>query len=388
MPQPRKHARFELGGQWIAQNDPCSKVLYRFWTEPGTGRTRRASLGTSDLEVAKGKLAEIVVKGAPKTVEAPLSAVFLKYFEERTDKLRSAKVARGHGRKVLAYFGETALVRALTESKQKEFISGCIEQGHKLSYVARVMATVSAALLHSRLREPEIIATEAKMVEKWQFISDEPEKAYHPTDEECAELLLADRAAGSLLRWAIIQVFTAGRPQTAVDLAPAQFNKVAGSVDLKVPGQPQIKKKYRAKVKAARTFRLLLRAWERQGLDAYGGRYCGYSTMEGVKSALDRIAKDTGIPVSSYSLRHKLTSVMRIAAVPEDQVSVVLGHRRPDLRTTAGYGEYAPDYLREAAAAFENWFWKIVRLARKLEKDRANSQSTPKSGDTSVNQAA
>src|SRR5689334_8842557 len=114
MPQPRKRPLFEFEGQWIA-NDPDSRMLYRFWTEPGTGRTRRASLGTTDLGIAKRKLVEIIVKGAPKTVDAPLSAVFIKYFEERTDKLRSGKVARGHGRKVLAFLGDTVRVKALTE---------------------------------------------------------------------------------------------------------------------------------------------------------------------------------------------------------------------------------------------------------------------------------
>lgn len=378
MPQPRKHALFELGGQWIAFNDPRSKVLYRFWTEPGTGRTRRASLGTADLEAAKVKLGAIVSVGAPKTVEARLSAVFLKYYEDRTDKLPSGKVARGHGKKVLAFLGDGARVKVLTEEKQKQFVEHCLEQGHKLSYVARVLATVSAAMLHSKLRDPEIIATEAKLVEKWSFVSEDPEKAYIPTDEECAQLLTSDRMCLPLLRWSIIQGFTAGRPQTGVDLGPSQFDKEAGVVALKVPGRPQVKRKYRATVKAARTFRHLLRSWERQGLDAFGGRYCGYSSMEGVKSAMDRLAADTGIPVSPYSLRHKVTSVLRKAKVPEDQISAMLGHQRVNLRTTAGYGEFDPDYQKEAAAALEAWVWRIIGLARKREADRLNSQATPK----------
>jgi len=85
---PRKRARplFELGGQWIAR-EPGSPFYHRFWTEPGTGRTRRASLRTEDLDAATKLLAEIVVKGSPKTQNAPLSAVLLDYFESRTDRL-------------------------------------------------------------------------------------------------------------------------------------------------------------------------------------------------------------------------------------------------------------------------------------------------------------
>jgi integrase len=388
MPQPRKKPLFELGRQWIA-NDPDSRMLYRFWTEPGTGRTRRASLGTADLDIAKRKLAEIEVKGAPKTADAPLSAVLLKYFEERTDKLPSGKVARGHGRKVLAFLGQTVRVKMLTETKQREFVEDCLERGHKLAYAARIMATVSAALLHSKLAQPEIIATEAKMVDKWHFASAEPEKAYMPTDKEWAELILADRASVYLWRFAIIQCFTAGRPQTAIDLSPVQFDKEVGVVALNPPGRPQVKRKYRATVKAARTFRLLLRAWERQGLDAFGGRYCGYSTIEGPKTAIQRLAAKTGIPISLYSFRHKATSVMRKGRVPEDQVSQALGHKRVNLRTTAGYGEYAPDYQEEAAAAFDDWFWRIVALARKLAAERtANSRHTPNNVSVRTGEAA
>jgi integrase len=371
MPRPRARPLFELGGQWIA-HDPGSPYLHRFWTEPGTGRTRRASLGTSDLKEAKLKLAEIVLKGAPKTSSAPLAIVLERYFEEHSDALPSGKVARSHGRKVLAFLGPTARVQALTDAKQKEFVRHCMDQGHKLAYAARIMVTVAAALVHSKIREPGIVYTESAMMKTWKFVGAPPDKAYIPTDEECARLMLVDMPV-MLRRWLVIQVMTGGRPQTGVDLAPIQFNRESGIVDLNPPKRAQTKK-YRAKVRAPRTLRFLLRRWESIGLGAYGERYCGYTTMEGVKTALQRLAADTGIPVSTYSFRQKVTTVLRRARVPEDQVSMVLGHRRSNLRTTAGYGEWDPDYQREAAEALDAWFWQIRRLAQKLE---ANSRDTP-----------
>jgi integrase len=100
--------------------------------------------------------------------------------------------------------------------------------------------------------------------------------------------------------------------------------------------------------------------------------------MEGPKSALQRVAADTGIPVSTYSWRHKVTTVLRKSKVPEDQVAVFLGHKRPDLRTTGRYGEFDPDYLKEAAGALETWFWRIVKLARQLAQEKAaNTRDTP-----------
>jgi integrase len=371
MPRPRARPLFEIGDQWIA-HDPGSPFLHRFWTEPGTGRTRRSSLGTTDLNEAKLALAEIVVKGAPKTVDAPLAAVLLKYFEEHADRLVSAKIARGHGRKALAFLGQTARVKALTEAKQKEFVERCLNQGHKLSYAARIMVTIAAALAHSKLAEPEIIYTEAEMIKKWKLTRVAPTKAYNPTDEECARVLLAEKMTEPLLRYLIIQCLTGGRPQTAVDLAPSQFNKESGVVDLNPADRAQ-NKKYRAKVKAGRALRFLLGKWERAGLGPDGDHYCGYTTMEGVKSALQRVAAETGIPVSTYSWRQKVTTVLRRGRVPEDQVSELLGHKRSNLRTTAGYGDWDPDYQREAAAVLDAWCWRVRKLARKLAKERAGT---------------
>jgi integrase len=373
MPRPRQKAIFELGGQWIAK-EPGSRNLYRFWTEPGTGRTRRSSLGTANLAQAKLKLAEIVIKGSPKTAEASLAVVLERYFDDHTDKLRSRKIARGHGRKLLQFFGPSVRVRALSETKQQEFVEECLDQGYKLSYAARIMVTLSAALVYSKIKDPQILYSEAAMVSKWKLSSSPVKKAYIPTDDECAQLI-ATEMPQMLFRWLIIQAMTCGRPETAVDLAPIQRNREAGVVDLNLPKRIQ-NKKYRPVVRTTKSLAAMLTKWEKEGLVAYGDRYCGYSTMEGVKSALQRLVAETGIPVSTYSVRHKVTTVLRRAKVPEDQISVLLGHRRPNLRTTAGYGEWDPGYLQEAAEALDRWFMKIRKLAR--AKSAGNSQDTPK----------
>jgi hypothetical protein len=86
--------------------------------------------------------------------------------------------------------------------------------------------------------------------------------------------------------------------QTGVDRAPSRFNRDSGIVGSD-PAMRRQNEKYRAKVKAGRIFRFLPNPWEKVGLDPYGDRYCGYSTIEGVKSALQCVAADTGIPVST-----------------------------------------------------------------------------------------
>ena len=56
MPRRKARSEFELAGQWIAE-EPGRPGHYRFWIDPGVGRTRRASLGTTDIEEAKARLA-------------------------------------------------------------------------------------------------------------------------------------------------------------------------------------------------------------------------------------------------------------------------------------------------------------------------------------------
>src|SRR4051812_32022443 len=117
MPRPRQKALFELGGQWIAK-EAGKPGFYRFWHDAGTGHSRRASLGTADIEVAKTRLAEIIVRGAPKSSDSHLSIVLERYFVERSDHLRTKNMARHAGKLVLRRWGALTRVAAITEEKQ------------------------------------------------------------------------------------------------------------------------------------------------------------------------------------------------------------------------------------------------------------------------------
>jgi hypothetical protein len=84
------------------------------------------------------------------------------------------------------------------------------------------------------------------------------------------------------------------------------------------------------------------------------------ASVDSVDSALQRwrIKEVVNVPLmSAYSIRHRVTSVLRTAKVPGEQVSRQLGHRRlterSEARTTRGYGAYGPDYLTEASQALD-----------------------------------
>jgi integrase len=189
-----------------------------------------------------------------------------------------------------------------------------------------------------------------------------------------------------LMRWIVISLLTGCRPEAALDLSPEARRSGAPLIDLNPTGRVQ-NKKYRPTVRVPRTLRAFLNTWEKSGLDAFGGRYCGYTTVEGVKTALERIRSDDHVKlpqVSTYSFRHKVATILRSARkpgrVPEDQIAVQMGHKRKDLRSTTGYGEWDPDYLKEASHALDAWF---LRLRRELI-----SQDSPKFVTTRTDQAA
>ncbi len=299
MARPRKNALVEIGGQWIAA-EPGSANLYRFWNDPGTGRTRRASLGTADLEIAKRKLAELIVTGTPKTADAPLSVVLEKYFTERTDKKPSKDQSRNAGKVFLRHFGLTVRVSALTEAKQKEFAETALAKGQKLSYVARNMTVLNAALRHSKISH-EVIYTESKMREHWDLQSSPKRKARIFTDEEFAKLW-STSMSDDFRRFLLIQMGTGGRPQTALDLTPVQRTKAAGLVHLNPPKRAQNNEVSPGAAGALRAYRLARQVgggYRRHGDSArallrriYQYRWRGIVSQAGHKTRWDRAHYD------------------------------------------------------------------------------------------------
>jgi integrase len=377
MPRPRTNALFELGGQWIAAEQGTSN-LYRFWNDEGAGRTCRETLGTSNLESAKIRLAEIVIFDAQKNTSAHLAVVLEKYCVERTDKKPSGEVTRKFTRGLLTYFGEEARVSSLTEEQQRKFVNSYLERGCKTSYVARLLSVLAAAISFAKI-DADIVATEAQMESRWGITLSEPRKARIPTDKELAALL-SYPIPEKLRRFIIIDSALGGRPETAIDLTPAQRNREAGVIDLKLPGVPQVKGKYKPTVRVPQFLAGWLDEWEADtvGMKINGGRYCGYDSADAVRAALKQYALRTGTPrLTPYSFRHKNTTVLRLAHTSEDEISVQLGHKRPHLRTTAGYGEWDPTYLAGAAAALDEWFRKLQALATRP----LFSQGSPNVGD-------
>lgn len=362
MPRPRARSLFEIGGYWLS-TIPSRKGLYAFWTDAGNGGTRRCSLGTADIEEAKLKLAELALRGSPASANSPLSIVLENYFLERTDLLPSKNAARHAGRIFLEVWGPSVRVGDITAEKQKDFVRACARRGHSLGYISRNMTVLSAALRHAGVAV-RVTFSQSHMRDVWKIPAKPPRKVFIPTDQQLAKIMRQPMPV-DLERWLLISLATGCRPEAAIDLAPAARIRDAQAINLNPAGRAQ-NKKFRPIVRAPKVLTTAMNKWERKGLDAHGCRYCGYASVDSVDSALERVCKAILLPqISVYSIRHKVTTVLRAAGVPSDQISRQLGHVEGH-STTADYGEYSPSFQKEAAAALDAW----IRRLRALKMDR------------------
>jgi hypothetical protein len=370
MPRPRIRPLFELGDYWIAE-EPGKSGYYRYWIDAGIGRIRRASLRTKDLEQAKERLAEIVVRGAPATNDAYLSDVLEKYFTERTDHLPSAKPARHAGKLALECWGEMFKVGALSESRNRDFIVWSLEKGHAISYTARNLGVIAAALEHSKLKI-DVIYNEGAILSKWPDLKPKPKrKIFEPTDAELARLL-QQKLPQNLRRWILNAMATVARPTAALELTPASRERDFGIINLNPEGRRQ-NKKFRAAVREPKVQTRWLNEWEGKGANAMkpDQRYCTYASESSIDTALERACrpKKANLPnLCLYSFRHRGTSVLRAAKVPKEQIDYQLGHRQGGARSTEDYGQYEPGYLSDAAKALDAWIVRVLALAAKTHR--------------------
>jgi len=367
MPRLKARSEFELAGQWIAQ-EPGRPGYYRFWIDPAIGRTRRASLGTTDIEEAKARLAEIVVRGAPADSDTHLAIILEKYFVERTDYLASSKPARHAGRLLLECWGEMVKVSALTEARNREFVEWSLKWGHSLSYISRNLGVAAAALAHAKVHT-DLIYNEGAILDKWPSFKPKPRrKTFEPTEEELARLL-AQRMPENLRRWILLAMATVGRPTAVMELTPASRDRAHGLINLNPDGRRQ-NKKFRASVREPAAITKLLDQWEGTGKHKMKSedRYCTYASESSIDTALARACVPTkaNLPgLSLYSFRHLGTSVLRRAKVPKEQIDYQLGHRQGGARSTQDYGQYEADYLADASVALNAWIERVLALAAK-----------------------
>jgi integrase len=368
-------------GKWFLGKRPNSPQWCVCWFDPETRQTRRASLGTSDLQEAKFRLAEHVARheelrsAQPATVL--LEAILIRYWEEHARAIPSAEQARFALAKWSDYFAG-ASVSELTPQRQEAFIASLQANGYKPSYISRILSVGRAALMRAWKRQELVSAP--FIIDIKRDLEEEAERFRDLSMEEVARILGAAVQIPHLLRFCMISLNTLARPDAVLALGPAQVDMKHRLIQLNPKGRKQTKK-FRPVVPISNTLLPWLSCCE-------GARYVLYrgKPVASIKKSFSIAVAKAGLTdVSPYCLRHTMGAELRTRNVPEWEVMGIMGHKSKAARTTERYARFRPDYLGQAVGAIDAYFGDLKRdheilLPASLFNQRASSVLAPKLG--------
>ena len=240
-------------GKWFLDKRPNSQNWCVCWFDPATRQTRRTSLRTEDLQVAKIRLAEHVTKHETlrdvEPEEVLLDVILIRYWEEHGKSIPSAEQACFALAKWSDHFGG-ATVSELTPQRQEAFVAALEAEGYKPSYISRILSVGRAALRRAWKRGE--LASVPFIADVKRDLEQEAERFRDLSMDEVARLLAAAARVPHLLWFCMISLNTLARPDAVLDLGPAQVDIKRRLIKLNPDGRKQTKK-YRPVVPISET---------------------------------------------------------------------------------------------------------------------------------------
>lgn len=166
-----------------------------------------------------------------------------------------------------------------------------------------------------------------------------------------------------LFRFVALQFATAVRPTPALKFDPKQYNDRTGLIDQQPEASPQTKKR-NAIIPAIRPFRVVLRAWAKDGAKPVGSRKTAWRIM--------RRTLGLSADVHPKTIRHTVATILYSdESVPAKQVAEMLGHEGELRTTTKIYAKYDPTRLRAVVRALTTLWRQVSREARVYAADHS-----------------
>ena len=345
---------FELGEYWLSQR-PNSPQWCRTYFDAETRQTRRASLGTGDLETAKAALAEWYTLHGRRDREEPrsvvLATVCARYQDKQGQHVRSAGIQRRNLTIILEALSPGITVGEFTLERQMEVVRKLRGQGYADGTIKRAMGAVKAAVnfawKNGELDRPVPFGTLPEGQPRERVLS----------IEELAALWDATEPP-HLQMFVMLLLGTAARPEAILQLTRFQCDTARGIIDLNPPGRSQTKK--RRPVVPMPDFLVPWIETANSHLVQWKGK-----PIQKINKTWRTIRDDAGLSddVVPYSIRHTVATELRSRGVPELEIAGMLGHAMPNFRTTGRYAKYAPDYLGKAREALDDLADEVGRLA-------------------------
>lgn len=329
--------RFQIGDYWLSKR-PGSESWQRTWFDSQSRQTRRASLGTADVEQARLALAKwVALNQAPRRAnDLPLGQVILRYWEHHGKHQRSADAIRHNLRHWTEYFGPV-MVSELTRTAQTRFIRHLKAKGLSDGYIQRIF-TIGRAAVQLALVNREIIDAPAIL-----YVPAEPKPPRTLTPEESGALISAAQSEHGRM-YLLLAHGTWARMEAILELTRFQVRTDERLIYLNPPGRVQTKKR-RPTVPICDHLLPLLEAAPAGYLVNWHGR-----PVKSVKTLLRDCAKRAGIgPIDSRTIRHTMATWARDRGVPWHEIEAMLGHR---IRSTSSlYAQWTPRHDGPAACA-------------------------------------
>ena len=353
----------EIGGYWLSKR-AGSDHWCRTWFDADTRQTRRASVGTSDVQAAKVRLWEWFAKygrvGKQQAAETTLELVLVRYYQQHATGLKSAEMARV----ALGYWSDFfsgATVSEVTPARQREFIDWLkARRDPPLSdgYVKRIL-TVGKSALNRAYREGEIdtvpfVVPGQDSPARKQTLSVSQSVALWRVAEQPHERMYLALAYGTL-----------ARPEAILGMHKSFADLDRRLLDQNPPGRRQTKK-YRPMVPICDFLLPWIESAPGGPLVAWRGR-----EIASFKTAWRKMRAAAGLPVDTVPkiIRHTMATHLRACGVPGEEVQGMLGHKAYSGRTE-DYAVFAPDFLGKAAAAIDGYMNEL-RASGVLESKKA-----------------
>ncbi|MBS0961144.1 tyrosine-type recombinase/integrase [Acetobacter thailandicus] len=342
--------RFQIGEYWLSQVKPAS-TWHITWYDKAARQTRRKSLGISDFESAKTKLAQWVLtlgkRELTATSDAALATVLTRYVHQHAPRIK----ASGEARRAVELFSQAAMhcnvatVDDLILKNQHKIFDFMKNKGRSQSYIKRIFGVAKAAVNWSwengELERPiPFIRINECTQEKYKVLS----------SRELADLWHTDMPS-HLRMFLRIMLATGARPAAILDLTLASCDLDTGVIDFNPPGRIRTAKR-RPMLPIANFLLASLKSSPPGPLVQWRG-----APMKKINKTWRTIREQAALPdyIVPYAIRHTLATEMARRNVPPIELAMWFGHKEADTRTTARYMHFRPDYLKTACLAVEDF---------------------------------
>jgi len=258
MSRSKPRGYWEYRGHWLTKASG-SDSFYACWYDSEraqrTGKTRRKSLKTADIEEAKDRLVAFVLSRETYHEDALILSVLHRYYEEVARDLPSQPQAK----RTLALFKEVLdgpeRISDLTEGFQVDRIlkPWLARHGHAAKYLSRNMSMLTAAMRHCRIPNPPKIIYDPNTLAKMLRIVPPKMGRWFPRSDDDLARFLDNLTSDAAFRIAMIMLNTGCRPEVAIDLGLDQADFDNMLIDLNPRGRLETPTKRRPSLRLTET---------------------------------------------------------------------------------------------------------------------------------------